>query len=274
MILFPNCKINIGLHITKKREDGFHDLETVFYPLPWTDILEITPLPQANHHTIEFKSTGTRIYGSKDHNLCVRAYELLAADFNLGPVKMHLHKVLPIGAGLGGGSADAAYALKGLNNLFKLGLSAQQLESYAVILGSDCPFFIQNQPVYATGRGNIFESIKLSLDGYFFVLVKPRIHISTAEAYAGVQPQLPKTSLKELIKKPIDQWKNSISNDFEKTILDKHPSIKKIKKRLYEEGAIYAAMSGSGSTVYGIFKEEVDLHLHFRSATVWQGYGR
>jgi 4-diphosphocytidyl-2-C-methyl-D-erythritol kinase len=273
MIQFPNCKINLGLHITGKRADGYHSLETVFYPLPWCDLLELTPVQGGTSPGAEFKSTGIRIYGGKDSNLCVRAYDLLAAQHALGPVKMHLHKILPIGAGLGGGSSDAAFVLKGLNALFKLGLSVTQLEAYAAQLGSDCPFFIRNQPVYATGRGEILEDIKLKLDELFFVVVKPRIHISTAEAYAGVQAKLPETPLKELIRKPIEKWKDTVKNDFEATILEKYPTIRKIKKRLYDEGAVYASMSGSGSAVYGLFKSKVDLHMHFRSSTVWQGFG-
>jgi len=271
MISFPNCKINIGLNIVEKRSDGFHAIETVFYPVPWSDILEILPATTKTN-SVDFKSTGIRIYGTKDTNLCVRAYQLLAEDFPLSPVKMHLHKIIPIGAGLGGGSSDAAFALKMLNTYFGLQLSEAQLENYAGKLGSDCPFFIRNKAVYATGRGEIFEDIKLKLDDYFFVLVKPRVHVSTAEAYAGVKPQRPAQPLSELIRKPSDTWKTSIKNDFEETILEKYPSIRKIKRRLYDEGAVYASMSGSGSTVYGLFRKQVDLHLHFRSGTVWQGF--
>ena len=177
-----------------------------------------------------------------------------------------------MGAGLGGGSSDGAFTIRLLNEKFNLGLNDEQMIGYALQLGSDCPFFIRNKPVYATGRGDVFEDIKLKLDDYFFVLVKPRIHVSTADAYAGVKPQRPVHPLLELIKKPVDTWKNTIKNDFEDTVLEKYPSIRKIKKRLYDEGAVYASMSGSGSTVYGLFKKQVDLHLHFRSGTVWQGF--
>ncbi|MFM9027036.1 MAG: 4-(cytidine 5'-diphospho)-2-C-methyl-D-erythritol kinase [Bacteroidota bacterium] len=272
MIFFPNCKINLGLHIVEKRSDGYHELETVFYPLPWSDLLEMT-VQHDSEKAVDYKGTGIRIYGSKESNLCVRAYQLLAADHTIGPLKIHLHKIIPIGAGLGGGSSDAAFVLKGIDRLFGLGLSDSRLEEYAAKLGSDCPFFIRNRAVYATGRGEKFEDLKLKLDDYFFVVVKPRVHVSTAEAYSGVVPLRPETSLKELIKKPIEKWKDVIRNDFEKTILDSYPSIRKIKKRLYDEGAVYASMSGSGSAVYGIFREKVDLHLHFRSSTCWQGFG-
>jgi 4-diphosphocytidyl-2-C-methyl-D-erythritol kinase len=271
MVSFPNCKINLGLNIIGKRPDGFHDIQTVFYPLPWSDILEVNRVP-GKESGAEFKSTGIRIYGGKETNLCVRAYQLLAADHPLGAVKMHLHKLLPIGAGLGGGSSDAAFVLRALNQLFQLRLSDDVLSDYAARLGSDCPFFIRNKPVYATGRGEVFEEIRLKLDDYFLVVVKPRVHVSTAEAYAGVTPMQPKQSLKELIRKPLETWKDHIHNDFEKTVLDRHPSIRKIKKKLYDEGAVYASMSGSGSSVYGIFKKAIDLHLHFRNCTVWQGF--
>ncbi|MFM2134838.1 MAG: hypothetical protein RL021_238 [Bacteroidota bacterium] len=273
MISFPNCKINIGLNIVGKRSDGFHDIETVFYPLPWSDILEINR-SQAKEQSVEFRSSGIRIYGSKENNLCVRAYQLLAADYPIGPVRMQLHKLLPVGAGLGGGSSDAAFVLRTLNQLFQLRINDDELASYAARLGSDCPFFIRNKPVFATGRGDVFEDVKLKLDDYYLVVVKPRIHVSTATAYAGVSPMQPAHSLKELIRKPVETWKDLIHNDFEKTILDKHPSIRNIKKRLYDEGAVYASMSGSGSAVYGIFKRPIDLHLHFRNCTVWQGEPR
>lgn len=270
MISFPNCKINIGLNIVAKREDGYHNIETVFYPIPWSDILEITPTGYKDP-AVEFKSTGIRIYGGKEKNLCVRAYQLLSASHSLAPVKMHLHKIIPIGAGLGGGSSDAAFAIKSLNKLFHLQLTDSQLESYAAELGSDCPFFIRNKPVYATGRGEIFEDIKLKLDPYFIVIVKPRVHVSTADAYAGVKPKTPEQSLKNLIRNPIETWSETVRNDFEETILPKYPSIRKIKQRLYAEGAVYASMSGSGSSVFGIFKKPIDLHMHFRSSIVWQG---
>lgn len=271
MISFPNCKINLGLNIVGKRADGFHDIETIFYPLPWSDILEITRTTD-KESGIDFRSSGIRIYGGKETNLCVRAYQLVAKDHPIGAVRMHLHKILPIGAGLGGGSSDAAFALRSINNLFQLKLSDEQLEKYASELGSDCPFFIRNKPVFATGRGDIFEDIKLRLDDYYFVVVKPRIHVSTADAYAGVTPSKPIVSLKEAIRKPVETWKDTIKNDFENTILEKYAAIRKIKKRLYDEGATYASMSGSGSSVFGIFKKTIDLHLHFRSSTVWQGH--
>ncbi len=270
MISFPNCKINLGLHVLSRREDGFHELDTVFYPVPWTDILEIVR-DEGNESDIDFRNSGIRIYGSRDKNLCVRAYQLLAADFPLPPVRMHLHKVLPIGAGLGGGSADAAFALRLLNDLFRLKIPIARLENYAARLGSDCPFFIQNKAVRATGRGDVFEPVKVDLKGYQLVVVKPRAHVSTTEAYGGITPKADRESLRVLIRKPVAQWREFLVNDFEETIFIKHPSIRKIKEQLYKLGAVYASMSGSGSSVFGLFEQPTDVHMHFRSATVWQG---
>lgn len=270
MISFPNCKINLGLHVLRRRDDGFHELDTIFYPIPWTDILEIVRA-EGTEPGIDFRSSGLRIYGSRDQNLCVRAYQLLSADHPLPPVRMHLHKILPIGAGLGGGSSDAAFALKLLNDLFRLRISAARLEQYAALLGSDCPFFIQNKAVRATGRGEIFEPVKVDLKGYQLVIVKPRAHVSTAEAYGGITPKADRESLRTIIRKPIPQWREELVNDFEATIFLKHPTVRKAKEKLYKLGAVYASMSGSGSSVFGLFEKPCDVHMHFRSATVWQG---
>jgi 4-diphosphocytidyl-2-C-methyl-D-erythritol kinase len=270
VIAFPNCKINLGLHVLRKREDGFHELDTVFYPVPWTDVIEIIR-DEGTEPDIDFRSSGLHIYGSRDKNLCVRAYQLLEADHPLPPVRMHLHKILPIGAGLGGGSSDAAFVLKLLNELFRLRIAATKLESYAAILGSDCPFFIQNKPVRATGRGEIFEQVKVDLKGFHLVIVKPRVHVSTSEAYSGITPRAERESLRQIIRKPVAQWKDVLVNDFEASIFRKHPSVRKIKEQLYKLGAVYASMSGSGSAVFGLFNQSSDVHMHFRSATVWQG---
>lgn len=270
MISFPNCKINIGLHIIGKRPDGYHDLETIFYPVAWTDILEIVKNEDPNG-TTEFKSTGIRVYGPKEKNLCLKGYQLLAEKYQLPPVKMHLHKILPIGAGLGGGSSDAAYTLMNLDKLFRLNISDAELENFALEIGSDCPFFIRNKPMYAIGKGNVMEAISLKLKNMFIVVVKPRVHVSTAEAYSKVIPQKKNSSLKELIRLPIEDWKECIVNDFEKSIFETYPGIRNIKNKLYKFGAVYASMSGSGSAVYGLFKEEKNLRAYFRSCTVWQG---
>ncbi len=270
MISFPNAKINLGLNIVSRRADGFHDIETIFYPVQWSDALEIIPDPSSKS-LLQFKNTGTRIY-SKDHqNLCLKAYYLLTEKSDLPPIKMHLHKIIPIGAGLGGGSADAAFTLIMLNKFFNLNLNDEQLQNYASQLGSDCAFFVRNKPVFASGKGDQFEEIKLDLKKYFIVIVKPKVHVSTSEAYTNVVPLKPPASLKELIKLPIAKWKENIQNDFEKTIFEKFTILKNIKAKLYKYGAVYASMSGSGSSVYGIFTEEKILDHSFRNCTVWSG---
>ena len=254
MISFPNCKINLGLHILGKREDGFHNLETVFYPLALKDALEL--MPSSNSTTeIEFTGTGLAVDGNMENNLCVKAYYLLKKDFpQLPAVKIHLHKTIPMGAGLGGGSADASFMLRLLNDKFKLNLSNTQLLNYALPLGSDCPFFIINKPCFATGRGEILEEIKIDLSAYKIVLINPGIHINTGRAFSNISPALPKKSVKEIVQQPIETWKTELKNDFEMPVFAAHPQVKEIKELLYQQGAIYAAMSGSGSTVFGIFE--------------------
>lgn len=274
MIYFPNAKINIGLNIIEKRPDGFHNLETVFYPVSWCEPLEVIVAGKENNMggaTIKFESSGIPISGDSRSNLCVRAYNLLSADFALPPVDMHLHKVLPIGAGLGGGSADAAFTIKILNDLFQLHLSAEKMQGYARQLGSDCAFFIENKPVLAYERGDVFVPVGLNLSGYYIALVKPPVHISTAEAYAGIHPRKPERSLKELIQLPVEQWKDVVMNDFEASIFTKYPQIETIKKELYSLGAIYASMSGSGSCVYGLFSDKTNLKSAFQTCEVWEG---
>ncbi len=248
MIVFPNAKINLGLNVTSKREDGYHNLESVFYPIEWKDILEIIESKE-----LVFESSGISIPGNPKDNLCLKAYELVKKDFHISPVHIHLHKVIPIGAGLGGGSADAAFTLKLLNQLFELNISTNQLVEYARNLGSDCAFFIENVPVFAMGKGDEFEPVKINLEDKKIILVNPNIHISTSEAYAGILPQVPDVSIRDLIQQPIATWKASIKNDFESALARNFPQIEEIKQELYNQGAIYAAMTGSGSTVYGIF---------------------
>ena len=250
MILFPNCKINLGLHVVRKRDDGFHNLETVFYPVPLYDALEII---RASDDAFNFNSSGLAIPGDAEHNLCTRAFILLQQAFKLPMVKMHLHKVIPMGAGLGGGSSDGAFTLKLLNQLFDLGQDKQQLMCFARKLGSDCSFFIENHPLFAYDRGDQFESTQVDLSGLTLLLVFPGLHVSTAAAYSAVLPVKPEKPLKELIKLPIEQWKEVLVNDFEKPVFKKHPAIGEIKHKLYDAGARYASMSGSGSAVYGLF---------------------
>jgi len=302
MVSFPHCKINLGLRILRKREDGYHDLETVFYPLPVEDVLEITTLNdrsqesgspsvasakggvgsqetiqnsedhsrlttrlpdgQAHHSrswildtaTLRFNQTGLEVDGNPEDNLCTKAYYLLKKEFPLLPsIQMHLHKNIPMGAGLGGGSADAAFVLKQLNTTFNLNLTTEQLIAYALQLGSDCPFFIIDKPCWATGRGEILEPLQLDLSAYSFMIVSPGLHISTSWAFSMIKTSDASFSIKEIIQKPVITWKGELVNDFEAPVFNKHPEIKIIKDTLYQKGAIYASMTGSGSSVFALF---------------------
>lgn len=258
MITFPNAKINLGLNITGKRPDSYHNLETVFYPIPLEDALEITSLKDSQEK-FALHQSGIEIAGEPETNLVVKAYKLLDEKFHLPPVDIYLHKHIPSGAGLGGGSADAAFMLKLLNEKFALDLNEEQLEEYAASLGADCAFFIKNAPTFAEGIGNLFSPVTLSLKGYRLVLVKPDIFVSTREAFALIHPRQPEYSLKETIRRPVDEWKDYMVNDFEESVFPQHPAIREIKEELYRQGAIYAAMSGSGSSVFGIFEPEAVL---------------
>ncbi len=265
MLSFPNCKINLGLNITKRRQDGYHDLETVFYPVGLKDVLEVIRTDQAGEPFL-FSSSGLPVAGDASNNLCAKAWQLLRRDFpDLPPLQMHLHKVIPMGAGLGGGSADGAFALALINQLCSLHLSQQQLLDYALQLGSDCPFFVLNKPCMATGRGEILEPIELDLSDYQFVLVNPGIHIPTAFAFSQITPNKPAQSVADIVKLPVAQWKELLANDFEKSVVQSHPEIASIKKELYEYGAVYASMTGSGSTVYGLFPKKEKLQLQLKS---------
>ena len=253
MIAFPNAKINLGLNITARRPDGYHDLESCFIPVGWCDALEIVPADE-----FAFSSSGIDIPGSDKGHLCEQAYLLLKEDHDLPPVKIHLHKNIPIGAGLGGGSADCAFALKILNQLFELGLETAQLQKYAGMLGSDCPFFIDNAITLATGTGTTFKKIPLDLSAYYIQIVYPQQHISTGEAYSVIQPAEPERSVETiLLNDSIETWKNNLVNDYEKPLFDKYPDLASIKNRFYEKGAVYASMTGSGSAIYGIFDSEM-----------------
>ncbi|MBN3580776.1 4-(cytidine 5'-diphospho)-2-C-methyl-D-erythritol kinase [Algoriphagus aestuarii] len=267
MICFPNAKINLGLHITSKRTDGFHDIETCMVPIPLYDALEIIIEPKKS----TWSSSGFGIPGEQKDNLILKAYQLLKKDFpNLPNIGIHLHKNIPMGAGLGGGSADAAFALNLMNNLFDLILDDFFLKEYAAKLGSDCPFFIENTPKIATGRGEILEEVEIDLKGTHLVLINPGIHIGTKEAYAGVTPKKPEKELSEILSDK-KRWKEELKNDFELNIFLNHPEIKQIKDRFYEAGAYYAAMSGSGSSVFGLFEgkpknlQRKDSYFHFEA---------
>ncbi|MDR3140166.1 MAG: 4-(cytidine 5'-diphospho)-2-C-methyl-D-erythritol kinase [Tannerellaceae bacterium] len=257
MICFPNAKINLGLNVVSKRPDGYHNIETVFYPIPLRDALEVV-----SAETFSFSQTGIPVDAPAAENLAVKAMNLLKAHYPLPPLEVHLLKAIPFGAGLGGGSSDAAFMLKLLNDFLQLAIPAERLEEMASAIGADCPFFIRNTPAFATGTGNLFEPVSLSLKGYCLCLIKPGIAVSTPDAYAMVTPGQPEEPLKEIIKSPVNEWKHIMVNDFEESVFNKYPLIKQMKEELYEAGAVYASMSGSGSSVYGLFelssKEELE----------------
>lgn len=266
MISFPPCKINLGLNIVRKRSDGYHDIETCFFPVPWCDVLEIIRASETKIY-----QTGIPILGEPTNNIVFKAYELMKKDFEIGPVEMHLHKIIPHGAGLGGGSSDGANALILLNQIFQLNLSSEQLKKYALALGSDCPYFIEPKPMLGTGRGEVLDRVSIDLSGKHLVLIKPDAHVSTAEAYSGVIPREPSTPLRDVIARPIDEWRHEVINDFEKSVFINHPEIADIKESLYLKGALYASMSGSGSTVYGIFEKAFDASYHYPHLATWSG---
>nr|WP_294480087.1 4-(cytidine 5'-diphospho)-2-C-methyl-D-erythritol kinase [uncultured Bacteroides sp.] len=258
MIAFPNVKINLGLSITEKRPDGYHNLETVFYPVALEDALEINTCNDAATK-FALHQHGMEIAGNPEDNLVVKAYLLLDREFDLPPVEIHLFKHIPSGAGLGGGSSDAAFMLKLLNAQFNLQLTDRQLEVYAATLGADCAFFIKNQPTFAEGIGNIFSPVELSLKGYLIMIIKPDVFVSTREAFSNIRPQRPEHSVKEVIKRPVSEWRETLINDFEASVFPLHPVISEIKEELYRQGAVYASMSGSGSSVFGLFAPDATL---------------
>lgn len=250
MIVFPNAKINIGLNIVFKRGDGYHDIETIFYPLPFTDALEMAETGKTG-----LTISGVHIDGDTDNNLVLKAFNLLRKDFELPAVQFHLHKVIPPGRGLGGGSSNGAFTLMMLNEYFRLGLTTEVLSAYAAILGADCPFFINNKPMLAEGRGDRLTFIDLDISDYHIVVLDPGCFVSTGEAYKKVVPSKPHACLKDIADIPVEQWRSVVVNDFEISLFEKFPIIKKYKEILYESGALYAAMSGSGSSLYGIFRQ-------------------
>lgn len=258
MITFPNAKINLGLNIVEKRPDGYHNLETIFYPIPLQDALEITPW-EGGERKYKLAQSGIQIAGDDENNLVVKAYKLLDNLHNLPPIEINLLKHIPSGAGLGGGSADAAFMLCMLNQHFQLNIPNEQLEVYAAQLGADCAFFVENKPTFAEGIGNIFSPIELSLKGYKLLLVKPDIFVSTRDAFAQIKPKRPTISLKEVAKMPVEAWKTYMVNDFEESVFPQFPAIADIKAKLYDMGAIYASMSGSGSSVFALFKGDATL---------------
>jgi len=252
MLCFPNCKINLGLYITRKRDDGYHDLETVFYPVMLQDVLEVVPAGEAAIHM-----SGLTVAGSADNNLVWKAYYLIKERYpgKVRGLDIYLHKVIPMGAGLGGGSADGAFMLRMLVDYFQLNIDKEELSAMALSLGSDCPFFIYNTPQFASGRGEEMRGIAVDLSAYSIQLICPKVHVSTRDAFAMIKPQPASFDLRQLGSLPIDQWRDMINNDFELPVFTQHPELADIKGQLYAEGAIYASMSGSGSAIYGIFPE-------------------
>ncbi len=259
MIVFPNCKINLGLRILRKREDGYHDLETIFYPIPVYDVLEVLPLENEKNGTVKFQQTGIYIEGETEKNLCVRAYRLMQKRIpDLPAVYLHLQKNIPTGAGLGGGSADGAFTLLALQSIFKLSIPNEEIAAMALQLGSDCPFFLVQKAALGEKRGEKLTPLSTSLSDYQILLIHPGFSISTAEAFEGVKPNSEGMQLSTLISQPVEKWKDVLHNQFEETIFLKFPALGKLKNNLYNAGAIYAAMSGSGSTIFGIFPPEAN----------------
>lgn len=254
MICFPNAKINLGLNITEKRADGFHNIETVFYPVAWSEALEVVESNQTNDFNLHL--SGIPISGNLEDNLLYKAYHLVKQHHHVPGIEVYLHKALPMGAGLGGGSADAAFFINLLNEQFQLNLTEELRVSIARQLGSDCAFFIKNKPVFAIEKGDVFHDIMIDLSRYFIALVYPNVHSNTMEAYSLVKPSKPQKSITQILQQPIETWKEELTNDFELSIFSKYPIVKEVKQSLYDCGAVYACMSGSGSAVFGIFKNE------------------
>lgn len=268
MIVFPNAKINLGLHILGKRPDGYHELETYMYPAPLTDILELTEAPETTLHL-----SGIHIGDiGKANNLVYKTWKLMHGIYNIPPIRIDLHKNIPAGAGLGGGSADAAFAVKTLNEMFGLSLETTRMEKLAAQLGSDCAFFVQNKPALATGRGEILQHFPVNIQARYMVIVVPDIHISTAEAYAGVSPDKNRNSITDILSLPINQWAEQLSNDFENHLFSLHPQLAEIRTALYNKGAVYAAMSGSGSAIYGLFEKHPGENMHFENSKLIATY--
>lgn len=254
MLAFANAKINLGLNVTQKRSDGYHELETVFYPVKLYDVVELTDAAQTTC-VVE----GIDVPGDAEDNICMKAFKALQKDFDLPDQQIALLKNIPVGAGLGGGSSDAAHLVKLINDKFRLGLSVEVMQNYVRPLGADCAFFIENKPVYAFGKGDEFSPIAIDLSKYFLVLVKPPVHVSTADAYAGIKPIIPSRSVKDLIHLPVKEWRSGLENDFETSVFSKYPEIEQVKSTLYQSGALFSLMSGSGSGVFAIFDHQVSL---------------
>ena len=268
MITFPIAKINLGLNVVERRPDGYHNLETVFYPVNIKDALELTMMNTKFPSPVDcdIKVSNLNVEGDEQRNLVVRAYQLLKCDFPQMPrVHAHLYKVIPTQAGMGGGSSDCAYTIRLLNEMFTLGLTEQRMIEYAAQLGADCAFFILSRPSYAEGIGERLVPVSLDLSSYYIGVVRPDIPVSTREAFSLIKPVKPAKCCRDVVLQPIETWRDELSNDFEQSVFALHPEIEAIKQRLYNLGAIYAAMSGSGSAVFGIFQDPIEISKHFPS---------
>lgn len=277
MIEFPCAKINLGLNVVERRPDGYHNLETVFFPLPICDALEIKPMDEKFPSDVacDLKITGNTVCCSESDNLIVRAYNLLAADYDIPRVHAHLYKNIPSEAGLGGGSSDAAFMIRLLDQRFRINIGNAEMENYAAKLGADCPFFISAEPSYAEGIGEILSPVNIAnenLKGYTIVVVKPQISVSTKEAFAHITPHRPEKCCRDIVAQPVESWKDNLCNDFEESVFSFHPQLAEIKTKLYSIGALYAQMSGSGSALFGIFREDISkgfIEKHFQSCRVF-----
>lgn len=261
MLTFPCAKINLGLNITSKREDGYHNLETIFYPVPLTDALEVKLMHDdfPSDEPCDLKITGSAVDCDEKNNLVVKAYTLLAQDFKLPRVHTHLVKRIPMQAGLGGGSADGAFMIRLLDERFRLNMGIAEMERYASRLGSDCAFFITTEPSFGTGRGEVLEPVNIAeqnLQGYYIAIVKPAIAVSTREAFKQIICRQPEHCCRDIVRQPVETWKTVLTNDFEEPAFEQHPELADIKQRLYDLGAVYAQMSGSGSAFFGLFRTE------------------
>jgi 4-diphosphocytidyl-2-C-methyl-D-erythritol kinase len=273
MLVFPNAKINLGLRVTGRRTDGYHTIESCMYPVGWTDALELLKTKGSGKNKLKFEQYGLSVPGRPENNLCVKAYHMLDAEFDLPPVKLILHKNIPMGAGLGGGSSDAAFSIRIFNDQLGLGLSASRMRSYASKLGSDCAFFISDKPALASGRGEKLRFCEPVLGGLYILIVHPAIHVDTAKAYASLDPAAMKKDepLEQLITLPVSKWKKYLKNDFESSVFNSFPAIGLLKKKMYELGALYASMSGSGSAVYGLFDSMPEIPSSWKKMKSWKG---
>ena len=255
MISFPKTKINLGLRVVNRRADGYHNIESLFYPIDIHDVLEMIPSPDGN---FLYSGSGLEVPCNPEDNLVVKAYRVMQRLYQLPEVHIHLHKIIPMGSGTGGGSSDGAYVILMANKLFQLGLKYSEMKDISTQIGSDCPFFIDPRPMIVTGRGELLEPVCFSLAQYNILLVFPGINIDTKKAYQGVSPQKPNESITDIVCQPVENWKDLLINDFELNVFQKFPVLAELKQQLYDAGALYASMTGSGSAIYGIFKEDVD----------------